>query len=152
IELGAIAAQAGEIGPQAELAAEDRAIEDVIVIDHRMDDRNLLLTVRAREPIEIHRACVEEAALAASLEVDLRRHEVRRGCQETAGLETAVEAVVLEVGAVGDQRPIPAVDPLVAQPELARRLDAAAEIAKARQVALVEECLLVELEDAGAAD
>src|SRR5262249_49840747 len=94
---------------------------------------------------------VEVAALTAPLEIGLRQHVVRRRSQQIDIL-AAVKPVVLEIGPVGDQSPVPAIDPFVTQPELPLGGDAAAEIAVAGDIALVEERLLVELENAAAAD
>ena len=112
-----IAAEAGQVAVQAELAAEHRLIERVVVVDQRMDHWNLALAVVAREAVEVHRADVEEAAVAASLQVDLGEHEVGCRGQQVQALDALVEPVVLEVRAVGDQRAVPAVDPFVGQPE-----------------------------------
>ena len=56
---------------EAELAAEDRTVEDVIVIDYRMHDRKLALHVDRRQPVKVLRACVKVAAVAATGEIDL---------------------------------------------------------------------------------
>ena len=47
-------------------------IEDVVVIDHRMDDRDLALHVRVREAEIVDRAGVEIAAVAFAGEIELR--------------------------------------------------------------------------------
>ena len=62
----------------ASFSAQDRVLEDVIVIHHRMHDRHLLLIVGDREAVEVQRADVEIAALAAASEIELGQRVVGR--------------------------------------------------------------------------
>ena len=58
IEVGVGAAQTRQVGLIAEFAAEHRLAEDVAVIDHRMDDRNLALRVGFGKSVVVDaRAC-----------------------------------------------------------------------------------------------
>ena len=124
------------------------AVEDVFVVQHRMDDRNLLLIVDAGEAVEIDRAQVEEAALAAALQIGLRRDVVGRRPQQVRRREF-VEPVVLVIALVGDDGAIPAVDPAVVDPELAGRVDVAAPRPITRRAA---ERIRIELEDSRGPD
>ena len=71
---------------EAQLTAEYRVLEDVVVVDHRMHDRKLALNVDWREAIKVHRAHVEVAAIAAAREVELGQGVVRRDEREQIGL------------------------------------------------------------------
>ena len=51
------------------------------------------------------RAHVEVAAVAAPGEIELATALVRRRSQQVGGLHVTLQAVVLEVGLVGQQRP-----------------------------------------------
>ena len=71
IEVGLVARQAGEVQSIAKFAAENRTIEDVVIINDRMNDRNLALRVRFREAEVVDGAGVEIAAIALAREVKL---------------------------------------------------------------------------------
>ncbi len=55
VEIRVVAAQARQVGPKLEFAAEDRLTEDVNVVQHRMDDRQLFCWSWLREAVEVHR-------------------------------------------------------------------------------------------------
>ena len=100
VERCARPAQAREVGSKSELAAEHRVSDCVIVVDHRMHDRNGFLVVDAGKAIEVHRAHVEIAAVAATAEIGLREHIIRRGSQQVSSLNTAIEPVILKIRTV----------------------------------------------------
>ena len=115
IEVGVVARQAGEVGPIAEFAAEHRLAELVLVVDHRMDDRKLALHVGRRQAVEVHRARVEIAALAAAGEIELRDGFEPAGLERVHQGEIGPQAVVLQDDLVGDDGAVPAPDPVVVQ-------------------------------------
>src|SRR5699024_4119529 len=63
IEVGILTCETGEIEPIAKFAAKDRAIERIIIVDHRMNDRNLTLRVRLREAEVINGSRFKIAAI-----------------------------------------------------------------------------------------
>ena len=156
IEIGLVARQAGEVEVVAKLATHDRMIEGVVVVEHRMDNRNLFLYVRRREAVIIHRADVEIAAVALAGEIDLREARIG-GAPERVDIVVGGQTriVVCQERLVGQHHPVPAPDPFVVERKLAVALHAAAEIAVAgcgdarRGVGKIGAVLLV---DAGGAD
>ena len=121
--------QARQVGPIAQLAAEHRLAEHVAVVEHRMDDRDVVLHVGFREAVIVDAADVEIAAIAAAGQVQLRDAFDRLPAQETGGALVGREPVVLVVGRVARKHAIPAPHPLIAQRELARGFEAAAKVA-----------------------
>ena len=112
-KLGVWRGQAGEVDLVAELAAEHRLVEHVVVVDHRMDDRNLALHVGFREAVVVDRAHVEIAAVAAAGQIELRDAFGQRRCSN--GSDAALigaQVVVLEEGRVGRQDAVPAPGPV----------------------------------------
>ena len=129
VEGRVVARQAGEIGLVAELAAEDRAVDHVGVVDDRMNDRNLLLVAGEAEVID--RARVEEAAIADAGQIKLRDRFRRQAQERSQRIPVLGQPVVGHEVVVGQQHAVPAPDPFVVQRELALGVDAAAELAVA---------------------
>ena len=155
VELGLLARQAGEVEFVTELAAQHRMVDGVVVVDDRMDDRNLFLHVRGREAVIVNRADVEITALAFAGEIDLRDARAGGGPErigEMIARQTRV--VVRQKRLVGQRDGVPAPGPFVVDGELARAFDAAAEIAVAGrgQAAGIGKIAAVQLIDAGAAN
>ena len=124
-----VARQAGEVRLVADLAAEDRAVDHVGVVDDRMNHRHLVLV--AGEAQVIDRARVEEAAVADAGQIKLR-DRFRRQAQERAQRVLVLgQPVVREEVVVRQQDAVPAPDPFVVERELALGVDAAAELAVA---------------------
>ena len=129
IERRGLARQAGEVGLVAELAAEDRAVDHVVVVDDRVDHRHLVLVAREAEIVD--RARVEEAAVADAGQIELRDRFRRQAQERAQRIPVLGEPVVREEVVVGQQHAVPAPDPFVVQRELALGVDAAAELAVA---------------------
>ena len=72
VELSLLPSQAGEIDFVAELAAEQLVRQHVRIIEHRMNDRNLLLVIELGKAVIIDRADIEIAAFARPAEIKLR--------------------------------------------------------------------------------
>src|SRR4029079_4775722 len=97
-----------------QLAAEYRVLEYIVVVDHRMNDRQLALNVDGGEAVKVHRARGEVAAIAAAREVELAQGVIGRDeRQQIARLHVLEEAVVVQIVLVRQQRPVPPPDPLV---------------------------------------
>ena len=153
IEAGRVPRQACQVGVEADFAPPDRMLEDVLVIHDRKHGRNLLLIVQLGETEEVKRPHVEIAAVAATGEVKLGQGVVGGQSQRAGGLNVLLQAVVLEIGLVREQRPIPAPHPLVREIELARGLQATSPVAiTGRREAVLEEYILVELANARGTD
>ncbi len=105
------ARQAGEVGLVADLAAEDRAVDHVGIVDHRMDDRNLLLAAGEAEVID--RARVEEAAIADAGQIELRDRFGRQAQERSQRIPVLGQPVVGHEEVVGQQHAVPAPGPFV---------------------------------------
>ena len=126
IRIGAVGiGQSHQIGIEAELAADHRVLEDVVIVDDRIDrgiGEGILGAEQGAGLIEPHAGVVP---IVQALEVGLR---------DAVGLELAVQTVIAAEGVVrlGDR--IPAIGPIGVERELALGLDAAAEITVDRRV------------------
>ena len=69
VERGGTPRQAGEIGLVAEFSAKDRMVENVRIIDHRVDNGHLLLETRKAEIVD--RARIKVAAIADAGQIKL---------------------------------------------------------------------------------
>ena len=72
VEFSLLAGQAGEVDFVAELAAKQLLGQNVGVIEHRMNDRDLRLVIELREAVIVNRADIKIAAFARSTEIELR--------------------------------------------------------------------------------
>ncbi|MHC2947562.1 hypothetical protein ACVIJX_004710 [Bradyrhizobium diazoefficiens] len=147
IEHGAVTRQVDGVGLVAELAAEHRIVEHVRVVDHGVDDRDLVLVAREAPPV--HRACVEEAAIAGAGQIELRDRVGRQVQERTERVTVLRQAVVREEIVVGHHDAVPTPDPFVVQRELTLGLDGAAPLAVA---GLPGEGAAIELVDAVSTD
>ena len=147
IEHGGFARQAGEIRLVAELAAEDRAVDHVAVVDDRMDHRNILLVTGEAQIID--RAGVKETAVADAGQIELRDRLRRQVQERSERILVLCQPVVREEVVIRQQNAVPTPGPFVVQRELALGVDAAAELTVA---GLAGECARVELVDAVGAD
>ncbi len=122
-------------------------VDDVVVVDDRMNHRHLILV--AGEGQVIDRARVEVAAAADAGQIKLR-DRFRRQAQERAQRVLVLgQPVVREEVVIRQQDAVPAPDPFVVDRELAFGVEAAAELAVA---GLTGVGALVELIDAVGAD
>ena len=105
VELGRLPGKTGDIGLEAQLAAQHRLREHAGIVDHRGDDRELALIVGKRQAVEIHHPCVEIGAVAAADEIQLRGAGIGDAVAEIFGigemLPIAVDLVILEQHLVG---------------------------------------------------
>ncbi|MFK4683386.1 hypothetical protein ABIF39_005143 [Bradyrhizobium diazoefficiens] len=127
IEHGGVTRQVHEVGLVAELAAEHRIVEHVRVVDHGVDDRHLVLVAREAQPV--HRARIEEAAIADAGQIKLRNRIGRQVQERSERVPVGREAIVREEIVVGHQDTVPTPDPFVVQRELTLGVDSAAELA-----------------------
>ena len=146
IERRVVTRQIDEVRLVGDLAAEDRIVEHVRVVDHRIDDRDLLLV--AREAQEVHRARIEEAAIADAGQIELRKGFRRQAQERSERIAIGRQAIVRHEIIVGEHDAVPADHPFVVQRELALGFDAAAELAVARQAGEIAGVELVDAVDA----
>ena len=105
---------------KAELAADDRVFDDVVVVDDREHRRFGEGLVGEQQALGVVEPRGEIVPVVQALEVDLR---------DAVGLEPAVEVVEAPERLVGLGEDVPAPVPIRVEREIARGLDAAAEIA-----------------------
>ena len=142
IERRGRARQAGEVGLVAELAAKNRAVDHVAVVDHGVDHRHILLVAGVAEVID--RARVEEAAIADAGQIKLRDRLGRQVEERLQRIAILRQPVVGHEGVIGQQHAFPAPGPFVVQRELALGIDAAAELAVAGLAAIGRRVELVD--------
>ncbi len=120
-----------------------------------MDDWQLRLIVDLGKPVIIHRADIEIAALAGAAQIELRN-----GLGRDAGLKRIefrgdlLELVVVDVLAVGRQKPGPAPHPFVGDCKLSGALNGAAKVigGRARRTVAGGEVARIRLENTGCPD
>ena len=128
IGIGSLRAREAEsIGIEAQLAADDRRVHDIVVIDARVRPGLRLAVVEGEQPAEVVHVGAEVIAVALSLQVHLG-DAVR--AQDVVQLVEAAEGVVALHGR------IPAELPPAAQVEQTLRVDAAAELVAQQGLAL----------------
>src|SRR5262249_12067681 len=127
VEVGCGSVEAGKIAPQRNFSAQDRALENILVVDDGMHDRQLALNVGLGQAVKVHRAGLEIAAIAAPGEVKLRKCIVRCQSQQIARLQALLQRIVIKVAPVRKQGAVPAPDPSLREIELARRFKTAAK-------------------------
>ena len=145
VEIRGLAGEADQIIVKAKLPAEDRVLEDVVVVDHGVHDRELALDVGRREAVEVKRTRLKIAAVATTREVELGQGVIRGDQREIGGRHVPHQAVIVQKVLVRHHRRVPAPHPFVREVELARRLHAAAPVEISRRVH--RNGVLVELEE-----
>src|SRR5262249_49969806 len=155
IKVGLAAAKVGEVQSVTKLATEDRTVEDVGIVEHRINDRNLALHVRFRKAEVINTADIEIAAVTSTGEIELRDRFHSRILERIGRVVSRqTRVVILQERFIGQQRAIPTQYPFVVEREEACAFQAAAPIAEtgSRGAIAALEIILVELINTCATD
>ena len=145
IVLRRLAAEAGHVHVEGELAADGRGRETLVVVEDRSDDRLLLLPIVAGQGLEIIAPHVEVGAIALALEEEGRD----RFLDVVRAEALAADLVVRQEPLVRQQGDVPAPAPVLVDVEEARRLERAAEVAVACAIGAGEKGLGLPLRNAG---
>jgi len=89
-------------------------IDDVVVVHHRVDDRDLTLAIVARETEIVERTDIEIAAVADAGQIEARDPFGGDGQPFEVGLVSReARGVIRQVKFVGEQQRVPAPDPFL---------------------------------------
>ena len=120
VRIGAVSVGEGhDVRVEAKLAADDRVLEDVVVVDDRVDRRVGKWILSAEQRAGLVEAHARIVPVVQALEVDLR---------DAVGLQLAVEVVEAAEGVVALGDGVPSPGPIGIERKLALRDDAAAEV------------------------
>ncbi len=122
--------------------------DPLVVVEHRVDDRLLLLPVGRGQALEIIAADVEEGSVALTLQIEGRDRFLDVDGRETL----ALDAVILQEPLVRQKRDVPAPFPSLVEIEQAGRFERAAVVPVAGAVGRFQKGAAVALDDAGGAD